>query len=685
MRNAILFPPGLRCFRKPLVLIILFTSFINFIATAQSSDRSIRGRVTDESNAPLAGVTITAPGTRKFSTTDAEGNFSITVKSGTRILKISYVGYAEKEIAIGSESSISVSLTALTKQLNDVVVTGYGKSSKRNITGSITSIPAEDFNQGVINSPAQLLQGKVAGLNIAKSGDPNGSPTVILRGPSTFREGGAQDPFYVIDGVPGASLDMVAPADIVSIDVLKDASSTAIYGARAANGVIMVTTRRGKNGPARLSYNSYVALEKVSKRIDMLSGDELRKYLKDNNQVLNQYNDSGANTNWQKAVQRDGISHNHNLAFSGGTNKTTYGASLNYLNQQGIIKTSGQEKLIFKLNMDQRFFDDRLKLSLLLANSNYTIHDIPKDQLFGNMLVYMPTVNVHRPDGTYTEDFSRGGYLNPVSLIETNTDVTKGKSTLMNALAEVKIIKGLQYTLSLSSQSIQNNRGVYYASNSGLALGTSIAPNTGGKAYRSSYENTDRIIESYFNYDVSFGEHNIKLLGGYSWQQKKTNDGFGVGSQGFNNDLLSYNNLSLGYPGNIANIPLDNPDISTLRLISYYARVNYQFGDRYLFQASIRNDGSSAFGKNKQWGYFPAASAGWRISREPFMQHVSWVDDLKLRAGYGVSGNSFGFNAFSSILRYGPAGTYYNNGLLLTAFAPVQNENPDLKWESTAT
>jgi iron complex outermembrane receptor protein len=417
----------------------------------------------------------------------------------------------------------------------------------------------------------------------------------------------------------------------------------------------------------------------------MLSGDELRKYLKDNGQTLQQYNDSGANTNWQKEVQRDGISHNHNLAFSGGTNKTSYGASLNYLNNQGIIKTSSLEKLILKLNLEQKFFDDRLKLSFLMANSNYTKNDVPQSALFGNMLVYMPTVTVHRPDGTYTEDFSRGGYLNPVSLIETNTDQTKGKSTLINALAEVKIIRGLQYTLSVSSQSIQNNRGLYYASNSGLALGSGVAANTGGKAYRSSYENSNKVIESYFNYDKSFGQHSLKLLAGYSWQQDKINDGFGVQTQGFTNNLLSYNNLYFGNPIQAGNIIFDNPDISTLRLISYYGRVNYQFGEKYLFQASIRNDGSSAFGENKQWGYFPAVSAGWRISKENFMNNVSFVDELKLRGGYGVSGNSLGFNAFSAVLRYGPSGSYYNNGLLLNAFAPVQNENPDLKWESTAT
>jgi iron complex outermembrane receptor protein len=521
------------------------------------------------------------------------------------------------------------------------------------------------------------LQGKVAGLNIARSGDPNVKPTVIMRGPSTLRDG-ANEPFYVIDGVPGASLELVAPTDIVSIDVLKDASSTAIYGSRAANGVIMITTRRAKQGQTMLSYNPYVAIETVSNKIDMLSGDELRDYLAKNGQtLLSQYNDSGANINWQDEVMRTGISHNHNLGFNGSQGNVLFGASINYFDNQGIVKNSSLKRVTARGNLESKFFNDRLKLGISLTNSTTKHGDVDQGALFNNMLTYMPTVNIRRPDGSFTEDFSRGGYLNPAGILANNVLKSKEEKTLLTGLAEVKILKGLVYTLSISGQKEQTTRDIYYNSLSGQAVGAN------GRAYRGNYENNKQVIESYFNYEKSFGLHNIKLLGGYSWQQDRIGDGFGVSTQGYTNDLLTFYNLYVGNPFQAANVRFDNGIISTLRLISYYGRINYQYDDKYLFQVSLRNDGSSAFGKNNRWGYFPAVSAGWRITQESFMADQKIFDELKLRAGYGVSGNSLGFDAFTSMVRYSSGGRFYLNGNYPTGLLPVQNENPDLKWEST--
>ncbi len=668
---------SLRYPRKVVLLALIALLFMIVPGTAQQS-RVVTGTITDDNNAPLQGVSVTVKGSSKATSTGADGKFSLSLSGAEKILAFSYVGFETREVAVGNNNAVHLSLAPSSKQLNDVVVTGYGKASKKNITGAITSISSDNFNQAVTGSPAQLLQGKVAGLNIANSGDPNANPAIILRGPSTLRDG-ANEPFYIIDGVPGASIDLVAPADIATIDVLKDASSTAIYGSRAANGVIIITTRKAKAGQARLSYNGYVGIETVAKRIDMLTGDELRDYLARNGQtLLSEYNDPGANTNWQKEVQRTGISHNHNVAVTGSTGNSLYGASVNYFDNQGIIKKTSLKRVIARGNLEQKFFNDRLKLGIALINSTTRHSDVDQGALFNNMLTYMPTVNVKRPDGTYTEDFRRGGYLNPRGIIDNNLLEGKEEKTLINGLAEVKILKGLVYTLSFSSQKEQFDRNVYNYYNSGMAVGAN------GKAYRGSYENRKQVIESYFNYDRSFGEHNFKFLAGYSWQQDRTNDGFGVSTQGFTNDLLTYYNLYVSNPLTVGNVNFDNPAISTLRLISYYGRVNYQYDDKYLFQASLRYDGSSAFGSNNQWGYFPAVSAGWRINREGFMRDVSFFNDLKLRAGYGVSGNSLGFDAFTAILRYGSAGRYYSNGQLLTALGVVQNENPDLKWESTA-
>jgi TonB-linked SusC/RagA family outer membrane protein len=659
----------------PLFLVSL-TSAVEVNAFQQQS-KTVTGTITDESSAPLQGVNIQVKGTRRVTTTEKDGKFSIAVSSSNAILQVTFVGYDPQEITVGNQSNLDFKLVPATKQLNDVVVTGYGKSSKRDITGAVTSLAAEDFNTGVLSSPGQLLQGKVPGLNITKSGDPNAKPAVILRGPSTLREGGAQEPFYVIDGVPGASIDLVAPDDIASMDVLKDASSTAIYGSRAANGVIIITTRRAKAGQTRIAYNGYVAMEKVSKRIDMISGDELRKYLAANGQSLSPTNnDSLSNTNWQDQVQRTGISHNHNISLSGSNNNTVYGAGINYLNNEGIMRTSGLDRTIMRANVEQKAFNERLRIAFALTSSTSNQRTIPTE-VYQNMLNYLPTVNIKRPDGSYTEDFSRGSYLNPVSLIDNNINKTKTKLLLANALAEVKILPGLLYTLSVSSQNEQSNNNVYYNSLSGLAV------NTSGKATRSAYENSKKVIESYFNYDRTFGAHNVKLLGGYSWQEDRFGDGFGVTTQGFVNDALTYNNLALSNPP-AGTVGFANNGISTLRLISYYGRVNYQYNNKYLLQASVRYDGSSAFGKNNKWGTFPAVSAGWRISSEKFMEDVSFVNDLKLRVGYGVSGNTQGFDPLIAQLRYGFTGRYYSNGQLLSAVAPVQNENPNLKWESTA-
>jgi iron complex outermembrane receptor protein len=409
----------------------------------------------------------------------------------------------------------------------------------------------------------------------------------------------------------------------------------------------------------------------------------LRAYLTKYGQALPSQYDDGVNTNWQDDVQRTGVSHNHNLAINGSQGNTLFGASLNYFDNQGIIKTTSLKRVIARGNLEQKLFNERLKLGMSITNSTSKRVDVDQNSLFNNMLTYMPTVMVKRPDGSFTEDFSRGGYLNPVGIIENNDIEGKEEKTLITGLAEVKILKGLVYTLTISSQKEQTINNIYNNKFSGLAVGAN------GKAYRGMYENTKRVIESYFNYEKSFGQHNFKLLGGYSWQQDRTNDGFGVSTQGYTNDLLTFYNLYISNPITVGNVNFDNPVISTLRMISYYGRINYQYDDKYLFQASLRNDGSSAFGKNNQWGYFPAVSAGWRITQEPFMDNQRIFDELKLRAGYGVSGNSLGFDAFTAIVRFGPiiatGGTkFYYNGQYLTPFRPVTNENPDLKWESTS-
>jgi TonB-dependent starch-binding outer membrane protein SusC len=667
----------MKCIQQFLLSAILF---LPLVLVAQST-RMLKGVVTDENNAPMAGVSVTIKGTHKAVVTDAQGRFSISAGGPNATLQFSYVGYTNMEVNTGDERTFSVSLTSRGGQMNDVVVTGYGQQAKKNITGSVTSLPAEEFNVGVISTPGELLAGKVAGINVTRSGDPNEQPVVILRGASTLRTGTAQQPLYVIDGVPDASIDLVAPSDIATIDVLKDASATAIYGARAANGVIMITTRKPKAGQTRLAYNAYVAAEEVSKRIAMLNAPELRSFLIANGAPLigghsgGNYDDS-VNTNWQNEVQKTGVSHNHNLYFGGNTGNTVFGASINYLNNEGIMKGSSLERTTVRGNIEQHLFSDRLKLGLNMLYASSTADQIPSS-VFGNMLIFMPTLRVIEPDGTYSTEYPYGP-MNPVSLINNNSDQSKARTFLANALAEVKVLPGLKYTLSVTTQSVDTTTNIYYNSQSELARGLN------GEASSTLSQSSKELAESYLNYERSFSEHTIRLLGGYSWEEDHLGEGFGVTTQNFPNDRLGANNLAVSSPP-AGTVTFVNSNIGLLRLISYYARVNYQFGEKYLFQASIRDDGSSAFGVNHRWGYFPAVSGGWRISKEDFMQGLGWLDDLKFRVGYGVTGNSLGFDPLIAQEQFGITGRAYTNGQLLDGIGPVQNANPNLKWESTAT
>jgi TonB-linked SusC/RagA family outer membrane protein len=658
---------------------------LSVAALAQQPGRTITGNVKDDKNEPLPGVSVLIANTNTGVMTDVNGNYSIKV-SGNATLRFSYVGYLTKDVETNGGNTINVTLAPDAKQLKDVVVIGYGTSSKKDVTGAISTLKAEDFNPGVTTTPAELLQGKVAGLNITRSDDPNRAPTVILRGPSTFRtDGGAQEPFYVIDGVPGAAIDVLAPADIENIDVLKDAASTAIYGSRAANGVIIVTTKKAKTGQTRLSYSGYAGIQSVSKKIKMLSGDRLRQYLADNKVVpLTQpKDDDGSNTDWQDLVERTGYSQNHNISYGGAGKNSDYGASVNYFKSDGVLKRTSLQRTIYRGYINQRFFNDRLKLGLNVTNTSSDVNDIFQTNVLPGMLFYLPTVSPYNPDGTYKENFQRtgSGTLNPLSLLNNNTIKTTDSKTLINGTAQVDIIDGLKFTFSGSIQRDQYNYNSYQNSMSGLAIGLN------GVAKRQSYVNTNNIIESYFNYDKNFGKHSLKLLAGYSYQQNRINDGFGVQTQGFSNDEVTYNNLALSNPSQLSQIVFDsNKPISTLRLISFYGRAQYQFDDKYLLQASLRDDGSSGFGLNTRHGLFPAVSAGWRIISEDFMQKVPVISDLKLRVGYGVSGNSLGFDPFTPLLIYGSANSkFLYNGNVINAIGPVQNPNPDLRWESTGT
>ena len=665
--------------RKALALLLAVAlSFSGSVAFAQNL---VTGTVTDESGEPLAGASVVVAGTTNGVSTDLDGHYSITVAEGAT-LSFSFIGFQTQEIAARA-GVIDVALIEDRNMLDDVVVIGYGSTTRKDITSSITTVKSDDLNVGVFTNPASLLQGKVAGLVVTQTGDPNGSPSISLRGVSTLRTGEAMSPYYVIDGIPGVDLSLVAADDIESIDVLRDASATAIYGSKAANGVIIVTTKKGKEGRVNVGYNAYVAVDKITRNLEMMSASELRDYAKANGFTL--VNDQGANTNWANEVQRTAISHNHNLSISGANQKSRYSASVNYIDHQGVILGSEMKRLNARSFVQATVLNDRLTLSLS-ANASTDNHKgvwAAKDgaSVYDAMYYYSPTAPVRNSDGSWFQYGISQNY-NPMSLINEDTSETINKRMQFIGKAALTIVDGLVWNLNAS---YSNDQSVYSDYHSTVSY---VYPADNGHAHRNTYFGDKKTLETYFNYDNTFGDHKLGLMAGYSWEESNQNDGFGVTVYDFYNDDLKWYQLS--YASKIDGMSaVSSGTISTLRMISFYGRVNYSFKGRYNLQATLRRDGSSAFGKNNRWATFPSVSAAWNIAEEDFLKGGPF-EQLKLRAGYGVSGNSLGFDAFTAVSTYGASGWFeYTDPVTLQTsmkrtLAATANANPDLKWESTS-
>jgi len=686
-----------------LLLVILTFSLSQTFA----QDGKITGIVVDNLGVPIPGATIGIKGTSKGTATTVNGTFSIVAKEGD-ILVVSSVSYATKEVAVTAAKSYKITLDDANKALKEVVVVGYGTSSRRTLSSSITTVKPEDMNKGAIADVGQLLQGKVPGLNITASGDPNKPAAVVLRGASTIN--GSSTPFYVIDGIPGADITAVAPDDIASIDVLKDAAATAIYGNRASSGVIMVTTKRGKNGQSKVSYSGYVGMEKVSSKLDLMSASQLRSYATANNASFSPNDDISAgniNTDWMAAIERStGISHNHNISITGGTEHNTYSASLNYLSKQGILAASSLERVIGRLNVDQYALNDKLKFSLSLSSSSSTANNEPLQNIvLLQAAKHLPISPIYNADGSYFENLNTTGYFNPLAMVGNAQDQTKYTTTLAGFNTLLKLPFNLTYNVNLSYQKTTALHGEFYSSyfskyptsnfynnpDPGIGIAHTLIGSlfgSNGSALRSEYENTAKTLETFLSWDRTFGDHSITAVLGYSYQDNINGDGLTASSTNFPTDNLGFQNLSLGNPYAISGYRINLGNDQTYGeylLISDFFRLNYSYKNKYLLQGSIRRDGSSVFGSNNSWGNFPSISVAWRINEENFMKNQSLISDLKLRASYGQTGNSSGIGPYTGQLLYGTKGTYYNNGVQAGAYGPIQGQNPDLKWETTAS
>ncbi len=681
--------------KKNLFLFALLSAGFTHVHAQQDQ---VKGAVQDEKGQFIAGVSVKA--------IPVNGGKSITTSTDSRGLfrfqnLIELTGYQFVFSAVGFQPdtlsgyviearkplSLSVRLQQGSVKLDEVVI-GYGRVSRKDVTSSISTIRGDEANVGVFTSPAQMLQGKVAGLTIStNNSNPNATPSISLRGASTLRSGEAMEPYYVIDGVPGASLTLVAPDDIASIDVLRDASATAIYGSKAANGVIIVTTKRGKAGQTSISYNGYLAIDRVAKHYKMMNAAQYRSYVNDNGFSMEPTDDLGANTDWERAVERTGISNNHNIAILGGADKTQYSISLNTIKNNGVIKGTDMGRQIARAFVQTKALNDRLTASFNINASITKQNDVlALDQglsVYDAMYYYLPVSPIKNTDGSWFEKSDRSQYANPVSLIEENTNFSKTKVIQAHAKLGYEILPGLSYNIDLSLQNRQFNNAQYYSS---LSM---AARNQNGKSIRAAVEDERRVMEMNLSYEKTFAQkHKVAALAGYSWEENNNNDGFQLTTSDYYNDDLSYYNPGMA---NVVDLlGFGNYYLSTLRMISVYGRINYAYDSRYLLQATVRRDGSSAFGINNRWATFPSVSAAWRLSEEPFMREASVFDDLKLRAGYGVSGNSLGFDAFTAQSVQGTSSKFFDyvsaDGLIspLRTLQVLRNSNPDLKWETTS-
>lgn len=666
----------------------LFSSFqrIGFLSLIMSfgvitavfaQSATIKGKVIDEFGDAVIGGNVIEKGTTNGIITDVNGNYSLTVSNAQRaVIQFSYIGYNTHEETVNGRTTIDVTLEPSVVNLGEVVAIGYGTQTRREITGSIANVSEENFNKGVTRDAADLLQGKVAGLTITSgSGDVTRGSEIRLRGTSTLQND--QGPMIVIDGIPGGDMSTVAPSDIESISVLKDASSAAIYGSRAAGGVILITTKRGSGSKTQINYNGYVSMDVVANKPDMLDANEWRAANAELGNDISEYDSFNSNTDWFDELLRTGVSQNHSISMSGGGPKNNYRASYTYLDRKGISNDNYMKRHNFRFQFQQRAINDRLRVGL---TGSATMNDMQLPFRDNFILAYnnLPVYPVYNTDGSYyTGMFGKYDQGNPVQNQEENYRLRKMNYFYGAGDIQFDIIDGLNIKAHLYKSRFSMDRSDWEAPTN------TIGRSNNGRARKEATTGDRELMEWTANFDRSFGaegKHKTDAIIGYSWENNQYQDQYAEVTD-FTVSSMGANSIQTGNQLKQGNIKSSKNEY---KLISFFARAHYSYDERYMITATIRRDGSSKFGANNKWGTFPSASAAWGISQESFMKDISWVNDLKLRAGYGVTGNQDGLQPYKSLELYEASGTYYTTTSLPTAFKVSQNANPDLKWEETA-
>lgn len=642
---------------------------------------NISGEVVDSEGLPIPGINVVEKGTSNGTMTDIDGLFSLEVNSDEAILVFSSIGFETQEISIGGEQNIEVTMETSVAGLDEVVVVGYGTSTKRDVTGAVASISDEEFNQGAITNPLQQISGKAPGVNINQVGsEPGSTPSVRIRGITSLI--GGNDPLVVVNGVQGNMdlLNQIPPNEIQSVDILKDASATAVYGSRGAPGVIIVTTKKNKSGTSTLEYSSTASVDVLSNELDVLDADQWWEQAQRYGVPASA--NHGSSTDWYDILTKTGYTQNHTISFGAGTDTFNYRASVSAILQDGVVLNSNSDKYIARLSANQKALDERLDITLnintgILETSN-SIQSIGNAAFTSNLITnsyfLRPTDPVFDTDGDYYTDPNVFEYLNPYAVAQTTVDERENNNLFVSLNADLDVYKGITLGWFGSWRKTNNTVGFFLPVESTDAN----AINQNGFANISNSRQDEKLTNVSLSYENTFGEHKLNALALYEWQQQSYQGNYGQ-ARGFFNNETTYNSLQSGDLSDVR-----SGDISSYKndrsLVSFLGRLNYTLKDKYLLTLSYRRDGSSVFGENNKWGNFPAASVAWRIDEEDFMQDGIF-NQLKLRAGYGITGNQQGLIPQQSLSLVSPGGITYFGGEQIRNFEISQNSNEDLKWE----
>ncbi len=644
------------------------------VPAPQQTTKRVTGVVSESDGEPMIGVTVLEKGTTNGTVTGINGDFALDVQPNA-VLQFSYIGFTAKEVTVGNLSVVNVTLEEDTQQLDDIIVVGYAIGNKRSVSGAVERVRREDMNQGVITEPLDALKGKVAGVVISNSGgDPTGDINIRIRGTTSLS--GGNDPLVIIDGVFGdmRMLNALSPSDIEAMTILKDASETAQYGSRGAAGVIVVTTAKGKAGFANVEYNGTYGVNTVYKTLDMLSANDYRAAV---NKLGLAANDLGGNTNWFDEISRNTFVHTHNLSISNGNENSNFRASLGVIDRPGIIRNTGSTSYTAKIDGSQYMFDKKVKLDLGMFGSRRE-----SDQLFDiyrtfySAASYNPTFPNHKNEnGVWDEDVVALEVYNPLGMLEvTNKQVASHINT--HASINWEIIDGLNL-MGFGSYTYFSRNNRQYIPND-IQQGIS---NGGGMARLDYREQTDLMGNLQLNYTRDFGKHSISALALLEAQKQTYFESWSQ-VKGFETNYFLYNNMQAGANVSWGDVRSNNREFN---LLSYMARANYMYDGKYVFTGNLRRDGSSKLGANNKWGFFPSASVAWVVTGEEFMKSIPQVTNLKIRAGYGVTGNQDAIDPYNSLQLMQPNGTTLLDGSATTTFNITSNSNPDLRWEKKHT